>query len=345
MVIYFKFDDVIITIANVNDIKDIMAFINLEWKEGHILARDEAFFRYEHQNNKQINFVVARDKKRKNIIGILGFIRYSSSNISDISTVIWKVIKDSNSPLFGIELLKFLQKTEYVRTLFSIGINYKTIGIYSYLGMYTNYLKHFAIVNSNLNEFKIAKIGDLKTKINLIKFTTGLKVVKIIKDVKELYKFKFDNFQDYIPYKNKEYYLKRYFGHPIYKYEVFGVYNMDEIETLFVLRVDSFNEARVIRVVDFLGLENNISILAKFLTNLILKENYEYADFYCFGLDQDNLKNSGFHLIESNSDELIIPNYFNPFVQKNIQIHFFANTKDVHLLRFFKADGDQDRPS
>ena len=322
-----------------------MAFINLEWKEGHILARDEYFFRYEHQNDKQVNFVVARDETSNDIVGILGFIRYNFQNNSDVSTVIWKVINDSNNPLLGIQLLNFLQKEVWIRTLFSIGINYKTKGIYNYLGMYTNKLSHFVIVNSNLNEYKIAHIDNLKTKTNLVNLIADKKNVKIIKDVNELGKFEFEKFQIFIPYKSIEYFLKRYFAHPIYKYEVYGVYHEHEIETLFVLRVDSYNESRVVRVVDFLGLEKNIRLIAKFLTILILEENFEYADFYCFGLDEDNLKESGFQLLESCNDELIIPNYFNPFVNKNIPIHFFANTQDTHLLRFFKADGDQDRPS
>ena len=322
-----------------------MAFINLEWKEGHILARDEDFFRYEHQNDKQVNFVVARDETCNDIVGILGFIRYNFQNNSDVSTVIWKVIKDSNNPLLGIQLLNFLQKEVWIRTLFSIGINYKTKGIYNYLGMYTNKLSHFVIVNSNLNEYKIAHIGNLKTKTNLVNLIANKKNVKIIKDVNELGKFEFEKFRIFIPYKSIEYFLKRYFAHPIYKYEVYGVYHEHKIETLFVSRVDSYNESRVLRVVDFLGLEKNICLVAKFLTSLILEENFEYADFYCFGLDEDNLKESGFQLVESCNDELIIPNYFNPFVHKNIPIHFFANTQDTHLLRFFKADGDQDRPS
>lgn len=50
---------------------------------------------------------------------------------------------------------------------------------------------------------------------------------------------------------------------------------------------------------------------------------------------------SGFNL-RSLEDENIIPTYFEPFVQKNIDIWFQSSEKGLCI---FKADGDQDRPN
>ena len=47
-----------ISIASISEITNIMSYINSEWKEGHILARDKDFFKYEHGNKNQINFVM-----------------------------------------------------------------------------------------------------------------------------------------------------------------------------------------------------------------------------------------------------------------------------------------------
>ena len=44
----------------------------------------------------------------------------------------------------------------------------------------------------------------------------------------------------------------------------------------------------------------------------------------------------------SGSNEIIVPDYFSPFEQKNIDIHFF--TTDNQPTCFFKGDGDQDNP-
>ena len=40
----------------------------------------------------------------------------------------------------------------------------------------------------------------------------------------------------------------------------------------------------------------------------------------------------------------IIPHYFEPFLKKNVSIEFAYKTKERNYA-FFKADGDQDRPS
>ena len=42
-------------------------------------------------------------------------------------------------------------------------------------------------------------------------------------------------------------------------------------------------------------------------------------------------------------DVIIIPNYYEPFEQKNIDINFSTNIHEG--FRMFKGDGDQDRPN
>lgn len=321
-----------------------MSFINSEWKEGHIMARDEAFFMYEHQNGNKVNFVLAKNGNNK-IVGVLGFICCALEEDSDVCTVLWKVTKDSKNPALGIQLLQFLQKTKGVRTTFSVGINKKTVGIYKYLGMYTGTLKHFAMINYNIEEFEVAKVKESKELIAPNNSSIEKEAVKIVENKIELSKFKFNNFKQNIPYKNAKYFTKRYFQHPIYKYDIFGVYHSRGIAGIFVTRIETFKGARVLRIVDFFGDEGSIKPFALFLTDLIKKEKYEYADFYCFGLNEDNLRSNGFQLIDPLNEDLIIPNYFNPYLQENIPILFFADTKEVGLLRLFKADGDQDRPS
>ena len=49
--------------------------------------------------------------------------------------------------------------------------------------------------------------------------------------------------------------------------------------------------------------------------------------------------------INQKLDNLIIPNYFNPYLQKNIEIYFFVDSKKIDKVRLFKGDGDQDRPT
>ena len=82
----------------------------------------------------------------------------------------------------------------------------------------------------------------------------------------------------------------------------------------------------------------------RFIFKIVHKEGYEYADFYCYGLENKILNDAGFFLVNS-IDDLIIPNYFSPYLQKNINLNFFVDTENLNLIKLFKGDGDQDRPS
>ncbi|MDE6748858.1 MAG: hypothetical protein K2K21_07340, partial [Lachnospiraceae bacterium] len=75
----------------------------------------------------------------------------------------------------------------------------------------------------------------------------------------------------------------------------------------------------------------------------ILEElGYEYIDFYCYGISDDIMRQSGF--IKRESDDVnIIPNYFEPFEARNVDIYFVSNVLDK--LHLYRGDGDQDRPS
>ena len=65
----------------------------------------------------------------------------------------------------------------------------------------------------------------------------------------------------------------------------------------------------------------------------------------CYGFNEETLSKAGFRKINLESEEIIAPNYFSPFIQENIKINFMADTKEINKLRICKADGDQDRPN
>lgn len=346
-------DKIEILKGTLNDIKDVMSFINLEWRKNHILSQNEILFRYDYQYGINLNFIIARENNSKEIIGILGFIPtsinkshiYSSIENSDYCASLWKVKKNIQNPIVGIQLLQVLRSMNDVGVLFSLGINEKTIGIYKYLGMYTNSLRHYVMINENIPQFKIAVHSKFSFRNNIDYLVDEDYCVKLINDQSELSRFNFDQFKNNIPFKNETYFTKRYFEHPIYEYIVLGAYLNNKLEGFFVTRIQTHIDSTVLRIVDFIGKENCISSLGKFVANLIVENSYEYADFYCFGIDNDLLLNSGFNLVEPLKEDLIIPNYFSPFTQKNISIHFYADTDKIENIKLFKGDGDQDRPN
>jgi len=328
-----------IKFATIEDTDVIMNFINDNWKENHILARDKDFFLYEHQDNKRINYVISYDGDKIN--GVLGFIKYSEDN-SDVATVIWKALKSDTNPMLGIELLEFLRSSSEYKVAFSPGINAKTIGIYNYLDIYTNYLSQFVIINDVIKNYKILKIKD----------TTYSKKLNFIENTKYSFKkigqHQLDfNFNDshYVPHKDKEYFVKRYYNHPIYKYTVFGVYYEESITSVIVTREVVVENSKILRIMDYLGNDNDMIYISKYLYQIVIDNDYEYIDFMCYGFNDDSLKEACFTKINLESNDLIVPNYFSPFSQENIKINFMADTKEIDKIRIFKADGDQDRPS
>ncbi len=329
-----------IRLANISDINQIMKFINDNWKENHILARDKDFFIYEHQDNNTINYVISLEDNEIN--GVLGFIKYSN-NDSDIATVVWKALKSETNPMLGIELLEFLRNSNNYNVVFSPGINKKTIGIYKYLDIYTNYLNQFIIINNTIQNYKILQISH---QIDLIPtnfiIDKNYSLIKI--NAKEELNFHF-NKQQYIPFKDKDYFIKRYFNHPIYNYNIYAIKNKKINSSIIVTREIIVENSKILRIMDYLGDENDLMYITHEFYKIILDNNYEYLDFMCYGFGEDTLKKANFTKIDIESSELIAPNYFAPFVKENIQINFMADTKDIDKLRICKADGDQDRPS
>jgi hypothetical protein len=325
-----------------------MKFINNEWKLDHILARNKKFFLYEHQNNNEINFIISRSIERGSIIGVLGFIKCSlNTKLSDVATVIWKVSKTAKSPFLGVELLRFLQNLPQVRTIFSVGINKKTVGIYTYLGMQTGTLDHFVLLNANCKNFRVAKVllPHFPVRIDTIPIKEGYSVTSIDTFAK-IKHYGFDKFENVIPYKDSYYYQRRYFAHPIYKYQVFGLKFNEVLISIVFTRIQESEKGNVLRIVDFVGPESTFRYYSQFFNSFMQENNLEYTDIYCYGIDKESVLEAGFiDLKLKESEELIIPNYFSPFVQKNVDILFFVDSQKSSNIKLFKADGDQDRPS
>ncbi len=335
-----------ISIASLSDVDEIRDFIHEEWKKNHILARDRNFFEYEHVVGDRVNFVLARDNGV--ICGVLGFIPTAKTLVSDVATVIWKVSSTCSNPILGIELLNFLQDQPNVDTVFSVGINSKTIGIYKYLEMFTGKLEQYVLINRSLDRFVIGKFSKsaLGESVDPIASEEDFSVRKLTRS-DDLGSFPFEQGtnENHTPSKDSVYFTKRYWEHPVYKYSIFGVFRGQKLESVLVTRIQEWKGSKVLRVVDFYGHESALPMFGSFLRCFLEAENLEYADFYSFGLSSAMLQRSGFQLVPLDQEDLVVPNYFSPFLQENIPIHFFAATQNPEVLRLFKGDGDQDRPS
>ena len=166
-----------------------------------------------------------------------------------------------------------------------------------------------------------------------------------IDDPEELKQFHFDADPRIRPLKDRGYVYKRFFRHPIYSYDVYALRHGGAMVTLIICRTAEHNGSRACRLVDFYGPDASMPQAASFLQEYIVDHDAEYADFICHGFDDEIMKEAGFRDLDFSQNELIIPNYFEPFERKNVPVYCVADRAPGVHFRQVKADGDQDRPN
>lgn len=338
--------------AEWDDIGDLMQFIGTYWKKDHILAKSRRIFEYEYTDGTNVNVYLARRKDSGEIEGFMGFIPCSVDNENkDIWTAMWKALPNKNVPFLGVEIYKRLMKEQGARTYIGVGDNPETTIplCQKLLHQFTDRLTQYYILN-DLDEYKIA-IVNFKPEYIRKKDAAALIRLNDIESVLNVYSF--ENNRNQIPYVDSWYVNRRFFQHPVFEYEVYGIsteMESDICDALFVLRRYSANGRQAIRIVKYIGNQQAISRVPEALRNL-MTEDTEYIDFYCYGFEESFLKQCGFEKIESSDNEIviedgkgdnIIPNWTQPLYQKNINIWFNSTRKDIVIC---KSDGDQDRPA
>ena len=330
-----------IRLGNSEDIPAVMQFIDEYWKKGHILSKNRSFFEYEFlEADGSVNFILAIDRNTGAIEAVHGFLKSSSGTDTDIWGTVWKAAPGSPGFL-GMELVFRLNKMGFYRYRLDIGGNPKTtIPIMrTLLRCETGKMKQYYRL-ARKDDFCIAQIVHIpKTSVIL---REQLKARRIY-SAEELNGYDWEMEQHNVPCKNKAYVDKRFFHHPIYQYETYAIEHAggDKIDAIIILREQPYKNRKALRIVDYIGEEYCFGGLSAFFEERTASGEYEYIDFYCLGMEEAYIREAGFTLREDN-DTNIIPNYFYPFEQKNVDIWV---TSPVKGARFCKADGDQDRPN
>lgn len=328
-------------IATYADIDNIMHFIKENWDDKHILANSRDFFEYHYGNSEGgINVFLMCDKKGE-IVGMHGFVQYSSGQKEKyIAGSITKVILGLSVPMCGVELLKRFH--EYIEPFvdFGCGVNPKTIlPLYDKIFKYhTGKMKQYYLVNRNISEYKIITIPKQETSNQAICLDFQYKMIKH-KEIEDI-KFEFDRKYDNLPFKDKAFLDKRYFKHPIFKYDIYGIIGNSDYEGIVFTRKVDYIGSCIILIVDFIGDINCLGKIEKELERILVEEGAECVSLLVAGMPSDILEHSGFKLIDDETD-VIIPTYFEPFSNTNISNYYESMEKDLII---FKASGDQDNP-
>lgn len=326
--------------ATVDDIDAIMHFIKEYWDCNHILANSREFFEYHYGDTKGGVNVFLMCKKKGEIVGMIGFVQYSSKpEMKYVTASITKVINNLSVPMCGIELMKRFHEHMAPFVEFGCGANPQTIlPIYRNVFKYhTGKLNQYYIINSEIKNFKIITIPD--QAMGEIEYCSDeqYEIIRIenIDDIDFDYERKYDN----LPYKDKAFLNKRYFNHPVYRYDIYGIRSGQKYEGVIFTRKINYNGSSIILIVDFIGDIDCFGKIGEGLRRILAEENAECISLLEVGISNDILAQSGFSLI--NDEEVIIPTYFEPFV--NINVSNYYQSMEENLI-IFKATGDQDNP-
>jgi len=311
------------------------------------LVRNEKIFNFLYKFKNNINFLTL--EKNSKIISSIGLIfnNYKISNIKKIfykyNQVIWLTVWCTDKKISGTDNLRLInylvKKIKNKITIATVGCNLYTFKIYKILGFKCGKLNHFYYVNKKKKFFNLIKTVH---KNNSVSKENSLKLIKL--DLKENYTLIFELKKYEILYKkNFEYFKKKYLDNKFMRYKYLFLKDKNRLKGFFILREDKFKNSKCLRLIEFFGDFDKIPKLTTDFQNLCDTGNYEYIDFYNFGIDKQKIIQSGLKL-KNQSNQLVIPNYYMPFIKKNINLRFAFYPPSEKMI-LFKGDCDQDRPN
>jgi len=330
-------------------INDLTEFIDTYWKKNHIFVRSIEFFKWQHYNQKTdcYNFIIAVHKYTNEIHAIFGYTLTSHFDREIKEPVvwgsIWKVRPDINEPGLGMMLTWKSLDMFYNYGHVGLGLSNEACRI-TKKGCTVGTAIQYYILHPSKTKFKIAIISSIDKRNSN----------SLVNKKKRFIKLKLNDYDNYcnellcyIPlHKSKYYYINRFFKHPIYEYQSYAIIDGDNnINGIFFCRLCYYMSAICIRIVDYFGQNNTLNGCLDCFNDLLSINDAEYIDFICVNMPAEEMDASGF-LDRVTQKDIIIPNYFEPFVQSNINVMYnIVNTQKPRDCRIFKGDSDQDRPS
>ena len=320
------------------EFKDILKL----YKSKHIFLKNKQYFDWRFKvSSKKYNIVILRYKKE-----IISFICYYTlaqyDKLIDNKIIFLSLLfsKKSVIPLQPKLLIDFIIKEKEPKLIFTSPIE-----------TCVNFNKRLGFEFKKINNyfFKIKKKNNIE---GLKKFRKYSKIYKnnthdcrivLEKDFKNFDKKIFDH---QYPFKSKTYLINKYIKHPVFKYNFLAYFKNKKIISLLILKIQKFKNSKIGRIVDFIGNQKNLYVFNNALYQLSKSKDLEYVDFYNFGIKEKNLIKAGF-LNKKNFDSIIIPDYFKPYVNKNINQYMGAVYKDKMKFKkvsYYKGDCDLDTP-
>lgn len=343
------YEDYIIKFCDVEDLHDLIEYLRKYWREDHIFTKSKELFDHQHYDkaNNRYNFVIARERDSKEIHAILGFVPTSQYDESIKRVMVWPCIWKNRDDIkrrgLGVTMYYYLKCNIKIETISILGISEIALSIYKHWNFKTGKIEQYVMPNRHAVEhLSTGLLKYLPTRMN----EQDNMAMKEISEEEFLslpdssIAFKFISI-----YKSKLYYVNRFFRHPIYSYKMLGIYQAENLQAFMVVRECGDDIAKCLRIVDFVGEISSMKAIYNQINTYMDQNNYEYIDFVEVGLDDDAFVEAGFFNRRIHAD-VVVPNYFEPFVKKNVDLDYAFKTvvEDAPAV-FYKADADQDRPN
>lgn len=339
--------DIVIGLLQHSEIGKFQEFIREHWDKNHLFAKETSVFDWQHKNPTNYHYVTA--KIEEDLVGVQGLIplEHFDNNLpsSQIFLTIWSVLENRGLGL-GLRVFKACEKEYSPEFIGTLGLIDKVIPFHERQGFTTGLMDHHMMLSPYINEFKIAIVPEhIKAKQqeheSIVSDNQEVKQLTISKlnalNTEKLYRYQ-------RPLKSDSYLGNRYLRHCMYDYEVYAIIEQSEPIALCVVRMISENGTNVLRLVDYIGANETFAKLQFFSATLLRKYDAEYIDIYSHGIPLEMFKEAGY-IRRSDYDDLVVPNHFEPFHQKNIDLNFgYKCPQAGEPVRLFKGDCDQDQP-
>lgn len=304
----------------------VVRFLDEHWGAKHPLVHLPDFFTFYYDHGDGLQFAFAEDETGP--VAVVGYILANRAPRPDIWVSIWCAKKKHNGA--GLELMAALPGLTGARVMACNNIRPKTMAFYEFLGYTAARLPHYYRL-ADRPAYRVARVAE---KVFLpVPQGPALRRVPDEAALAQAYR----PVETLRPCKDVWYLSRRYFHYPRQRYDV---WQLDG--ALLVTRTAQLEDARVLRIVDYVGRPEAFPALGPGIDRLLRETGAEYADCYCAGIPTAVMAAAGF--AERGADcPNIIPNYLDPPLIENTEYYYF--TSDPENFMMFKADGDQDRPN
>lgn len=318
----------------------LVDFLKNYWKSNHSLVKSKQLMDFQHLDGDYYNFYVAIEDGT--IYSLQGFIKSSLYDDSlagedDCWGAIWKTIPNQKKGELGLWTRDAIREKEMNCSIGGIGLSGFSKVINKLSGNTMGYMNHYYIANRSVSEFKICVNPEVDLSVHVVSEGWRIEQNIHLDQVTE-------PTTGYRPRKTLKYFENKYLYHPVYKYLFWGIFCNEKLVSIWAVRRIIVDGVSIFRVVDVLGRIDEVPDLTENLQEILRTESCEYIDFLNYGINPDVYKTMGFKKLNYEENKTIVPQYFEPFEQKNVLLDVSYRAKyDEYVV--FKADGDQDRPN